>query len=116
MLSVRPAPGTSVAAVLAQAEQRARRATAPHPVTWTVQADRPGFATRDLGGFEPLLGAPVKQPVDLGFWTEAALLSERGIDAVVFGPGDVGQAHAADEYVTLADLEIAQAAFTRALT
>ncbi|HET6279369.1 MAG TPA: M20/M25/M40 family metallo-hydrolase [Polyangia bacterium] len=116
MLSVRPAPGTAVAAVLAEAERRARRATAPHPITWKVQADRPGFQTRDLAGFEPLLGDPVRRPVDLGFWTEAALLSERGIDAVVFGPGDVGQAHAADEHVTLADLEIAQAAFMRALT
>jgi acetylornithine deacetylase len=41
----------------------------------------------------------------LDFWTEAALYAEHGIDAIVVGPGDIAQAHAADEYVTLADLD-----------
>jgi len=41
----------------------------------------------------------------LHFWTEAALYAEHGIDAIVVGPGDIGQAHAADEFVTLADLD-----------
>jgi acetylornithine deacetylase len=49
------------------------------------------------------------------FWTEAALLAEAGIDAVVFGPGDIAQAHAADEYVSRADLETALDAFTALL-
>ena len=44
-----------------------------------------------------------------------ALLSEQGIDAVVFGPGFIDQAHAADEYVEIAELEAARAAFTIAL-
>jgi acetylornithine deacetylase len=70
---------------------------------------------RDLAAFEPLLGARARQPVDLGFWTEAARLSERGIDAVVFGPGAVEQAHAADEYVEIAELEAARDAFRAVL-
>ncbi|HTL36715.1 MAG TPA: M20/M25/M40 family metallo-hydrolase [Kofleriaceae bacterium] len=41
----------------------------------------------------------------LDFWTEAALYEEHGIDAIVVGPGDIGHAHAADEYVTLEDLD-----------
>ncbi|HEY5949457.1 MAG TPA: hypothetical protein VIV40_28375 [Kofleriaceae bacterium] len=41
----------------------------------------------------------------LDFWTEAALYAEHGIDAIVVGPGDISQAHAADEFVTLADLD-----------
>ncbi len=45
----------------------------------------------------------------LDFWTEAALWSERGIDAIVIGPGDIAQAHAADEFVTLDDLDWAVA-------
>jgi acetylornithine deacetylase len=52
--------------------------------------------------------------VDLGFWTEAALLAQAGIDAVVFGPGDIAQAHAPDEFVALADLRGARAAFAAA--
>ncbi|HEY0250681.1 MAG TPA: M20/M25/M40 family metallo-hydrolase, partial [Kofleriaceae bacterium] len=41
----------------------------------------------------------------LDFWTEAALYEQHGIDAIVIGPGDIAQAHAADEYVPLADLD-----------
>ena len=43
------------------------------------------------------------------------MLAERGIDAVVFGPGAVGQAHAADEFVDIAELEDAAATFARVL-
>jgi acetylornithine deacetylase len=114
-LSVRPAPGTRVADVLAEAERRARAATAPHPLVWNVVADRPPFATRALAAFEPLLGERARAPVPLDFWTEAACLSERGIDAVVFGPGHIAQAHAADEFVDIAELEAARAAFEGAL-
>ncbi|MFT3699498.1 MAG: M20/M25/M40 family metallo-hydrolase [Kofleriaceae bacterium] len=41
----------------------------------------------------------------LDFWTEAALYEHHGIDAIVIGPGDIAQAHAADEFVPIADLE-----------
>ena len=34
---------------------------------------------------------------------------------MVFGPGEVGQAHAADEFVTLANLETARATFATVL-
>ena len=97
--SFRPAPGADVGALFAEAERRVRAATAPHAVEWAIAAANPAFATRELAAFGPLLGDAVKTPVDLGFWTEAARVSERGIDAVVFGPGDIAQAHAADEFV-----------------
>jgi acetylornithine deacetylase len=115
LVSVRPAPGTAVTDVLAEAERRVRAAAAPHPVVWTVSTDRPPFATRELAAFEPLLGERARAPLDLAFWTEAALLSDRGIDAVVFGPGHIAQAHAADEHVDIAELETARAAFEEAL-
>jgi acetylornithine deacetylase len=50
-------------------------------------------------------GALAAQPLDLAFWTEAAVLVQAGIDAVVFGPGDIAQAHAPDEFVPIEDLE-----------
>jgi acetylornithine deacetylase len=114
-LSLRPAPGADLAAVLAEAERRVRAATAPHAVTWKVEAQSPPFETRALGAFAPFLGAAVEKAVDLGFWTEAARLSERGIDAVVYGPGVVEQAHAADEHVTIAELETARTTFAHVL-
>jgi len=41
----------------------------------------------------------------LDFWTEAALWAAHGKNAIVIGPGDIAQAHAADEYVPLEDLD-----------
>lgn len=39
------------------------------------------------------------------FWTEASLFSQAGLTAIVYGPGDIAQAHSADEWVELAQLE-----------
>jgi acetylornithine deacetylase len=112
-MSLRPAPGATVEAVLAEAEGEARRAAAPEDVTWEINHSRPAFATADLASFAPLLGDRVREPVDLAFWTEAALFSAAGIDAVVFGPGDIAQAHAPDEFVELAQLVEAREAFLK---
>jgi acetylornithine deacetylase len=49
------------------------------------------------------LGLPLGPAVN--FWTEASLFSEAGLPALVFGPGDIAQAHTADEWVALAQLE-----------
>lgn len=47
----------------------------------------------------------------LDFWTEAALWAQHGKAAIVIGPGDIAQAHAADEFVTLDDLDWAVGLF-----
>ena len=39
------------------------------------------------------------------FWTEASLFSAAGLTAIVYGPGDIAQAHTADEWVALEQLE-----------
>ncbi len=47
-------------------------------------------------------------PVDtepLEFWTEASLFSNTGIESMIYGVGDIKQAHRANEYVTKASLE-----------
>jgi acetylornithine deacetylase len=69
--------------------------------------------TIDHAPFAVAASAPIVEGVrpfvrELGtvdFWTEAALLAAAGIDAVVVGPGDIAVAHAADEWVTVADLD-----------
>jgi acetylornithine deacetylase len=115
LFSLRPAPGTDMGELLGETERRVRLATAPHPVDWRVMASRPAFETREMAPFERLLGERARAPVDLAFWTEAALFAESGIDAVVLGPGRIEQAHAADEYVELGELEEAQALFEQVL-
>jgi acetylornithine deacetylase len=41
----------------------------------------------------------------VNFWTEASLFSQAGLTAIVYGPGHIEQAHTADEWVSLEQLE-----------
>jgi acetylornithine deacetylase/succinyl-diaminopimelate desuccinylase-like protein len=45
------------------------------------------------------------RPAGVDFFCDAAVLSAGGIPSVVFGPGDIAQAHTADEWIALASLE-----------
>jgi len=54
-----------------------------------------------------LTGADSTSTVSYG--TEAGLFEEAGCLAVICGPGDIAQAHAADEFVTVAQLEACMA-------
>jgi acetylornithine deacetylase len=47
----------------------------------------------------------------VAFWTEASLFSAAGMPALVLGPGDIAQAHTADEWVTLEQLDRAAALY-----
>ena len=49
-------------------------------------------------------GLPVK-PAGMSAWTDAALLNAAGIPAICFGPGDMGLAHAAEEYIEVTQIE-----------
>ena len=49
----------------------------------------------------------------LSAWTDAALLNEAGIPAICFGPGDIGLAHAAEEFVPVVEIDLATRALTR---
>jgi acetylornithine deacetylase len=80
-----------------------------------VSFANPPLGTTGAGAFAPWFPGLPGAAVDLQFWTEAALLSEAGIDAVVFGPGSISQAHAPDEHVEVAQLVQAYEAFLRVL-
>lgn len=57
------------------------------------------------------LDLPLGPAVD--FWTEASLFSQAGLTALVYGPGDIGQAHTADEWVALAQLQQVSGVYAR---
>ncbi len=113
---VRPPPG-----VLPIDAVRRLTALAPRP-------DRVDWETGFLGPSLPAapsdakrgaalaarLGLEVGPPVD--FWTEAALFSHAGYAALVYGPGDIAQAHTRDEWVSLRELSLAAATYKRLLT
>lgn len=56
-----------------------------------------------------LRSAGQSRPLGVHYFCDAAVLSAGGIPSVVFGPGDIAQAHTADEWVSLAQLEQARA-------
>ena len=89
-----------------------------------VRAHHPGFAAditprleqppSDVPADHPLVAGLVAASVRCGLpapvaglscWTDAALLTAAGIPAVCFGPGDIALAHAAEEYVPIAEIE-----------
>ena len=63
-----------------------------------------------------LLGlARQTKPIGVHYFCDAAVLSAGGIPSIVFGPGDIAQAHTADEWISLTSLERATALLTRFL-
>ena len=109
--SMRPPPGDDVSARRDDLLAIAKDIT-PHGVMDTI-VEFPPFASQDPNAFGAYFGTD--EIVDLPYWTEAAMLSEYGINAVVYGPGDVAQAHKPNEFVTEAQLEKAARCYSRAL-
>jgi len=70
------------------------------PAGDAATAEERRLAARDLADD---LGLPIGNAVD--FWTEASLFSQAGLTALVYGPGDIAQAHTADEWVSLRQLQ-----------
>ncbi len=65
-----------------------------------ARAEERRLAARDIADAFDL---PIGNAVD--FWTEASLFSAGGYTALVYGPGDIAQAHTGDEFVTFAQLQ-----------
>lgn len=65
-----------------------------------ARAEERRLAARDIAD---ALNLPIGNAVD--FWTEASLFSAAGYTTMVYGPGDIAQAHTADEFVTHQQLE-----------
>lgn len=82
----------------------------PLPAGDVADAERRRLDARDLAD---ALDLPIGNAVD--FWTEASLFSAAGLTAIVYGPGDIAQAHSADEWVSLDQLAAATATYQRLL-
>ena len=109
--SARLAPGQDNDAFLAAVSGLAG---ADSRATWRVPFSGPPLPAggRDAEAarrFARRHGLAVTESVD--FWTEAALFSAAGIDAVVLGPGHIEQAHTVDEWVALDELDTALAQY-----
>jgi acetylornithine deacetylase len=50
-----------------------------------------------------------RRPAGVNYFCDASILSQGGIPSIVFGPGDIGQAHTSDEWIEIDSLERGQA-------
>lgn len=91
------------ASVEAGLVQRPNDVPVEHPVVQGLKA-----AATALGVAAPIEG--------LSCWTDAALLTEAGIPAICFGPGDIALAHAAEEHCPMDDITVATDVLTRFIT
>ena len=89
-------------------------------------ADTASIETQHLGSVPAFLSQPGSEAVGLAlaltgsnstsavsYATEAGLFEEAGCPTVICGPGDIEQAHAADEFVTVAQIESCMAFLAR---
>ncbi len=56
-----------------------------------------------------------RRPAGVHFFCDASVLAAAGISSVVFGPGDIAQAHTADEWISLSAVAQAKAMLLRFL-
>jgi acetylornithine deacetylase/succinyl-diaminopimelate desuccinylase family protein len=72
-------------------------------------AERLVGVVREVTGREPkICGVP--------YGTDASIIGPAGVPSVVFGPGSIEQAHTADEWISLAELEAASEVLYQMLT
>lgn len=108
---IRPLPGQDSDALLGSLRELA---PAEYIVQWNRSFFGPSLPASSCGAGDPVAEArafardmqlEITEAVD--FWTEASLFSSAGVPAIVFGPGDIAQAHTADEWVLLEQLQTA---------
>jgi acetylornithine deacetylase/succinyl-diaminopimelate desuccinylase family protein len=56
-----------------------------------------------------------RTPVGVDYFSDAAILAAGGIPSVLFGPGDIAQAHTPDEWISITSLEKAERLLIRFL-
>ena len=114
----RTLPGETPAQALAEVEDACARVRARRPALRTECRLVFAQAPSDVAVHAPVVqalqaslaatGEPVRIE-GMSAWTDAALLNDAGIPAICFGPGDIMLAHAAEEYVSLDEIDRATA-------
>lgn len=114
----RSLPGESETSVRRELRSLLRRRGMRVRISNAKAAECPALETSPrlplVAQFMHLLGQ--RHPLGVDFFCDAAVLAGGSIPSIVFGPGDIAQAHTADEWVSLAQLELAHRLLVRFLT
>jgi acetylornithine deacetylase len=103
--SARLPPGHDPVALAARLDQLAGGQQATWETTFCGPALPATFQLREKAQ-QCLARLSLPTAGDVDFWTEASLFSRHGWPAIVLGPGDIAQAHSADEWVAVRQLEM----------
>ena len=118
----RTLPGETAEMTMLEAREACDRVRATHPALSAqvrlIESQSPSDVSVDAPVVSTLRKAMIAQgiaPVVEGMsaWTDAAILNAAGIPAICFGPGDISLAHAAEEFVSIEEIERATAVLTR---
>jgi acetylornithine deacetylase len=124
MLSIerRTVPGETVASVIDEVRGAFARVAARRPAfdasVRVITAQGPSDVPLEAAVVRSLARAIEAEGMTpaiegMSAWTDAAILNEAGIPAICFGPGDIRLAHAAEEWIPVAEIERATAVLTR---
>jgi len=107
LIDRRTLPGETDAGVFAEINSLLRRLGVDAEVTDTKNAPCPALETDpELPLVRQLTRcAGQRRALGVDYFSDAAVLASGGIPSVLLGPGDIAQAHTADEWVELAQLE-----------
>lgn len=107
LIDRRTLPGETDAGVLAEINSLMRRLGVDAELTDTKNAPCPALETDpNLPLVRQLTRcAGQRRALGVDYFSDAAVLASGGIPSVLLGPGDIAQAHTADEWVELAHLE-----------
>ena len=62
-----------------------------------------------------MAAAGQRKPAGVDYFSDGAVLASGGIPSVLFGPGDIAQAHTPDEWISIESLEQAERLLIRFL-
>ena len=124
-LERRTLPGEQPAAVHAEVEEACERARRRRPELAAAVRVLLVQAPSDVATNAPIVRALSRtleacgeevRVAGMSAWTDAALLNDAGIPAICFGPGDMSLAHAAEEYIEIAEIQRATEVLVRLAT
>ena len=99
---MRPLPGMSFDGLLSEFDTQTAENNAKFTAGFVAPALPASGDVSEAELFAGELGLTLSPPVN--FWTEASLFSEAGYRAIVYGPGNIADAHQPNESVDLGEL------------